>query len=54
MKAHVFVISMLTRIVVTYAVLLLGCFFTGKTLPTVGVVLCHLLRGLLLSSCRGY
>ncbi len=33
MKAHVFVISMLTGIVVTYAVLLLGCLFIDKTLP---------------------
>ncbi len=33
MKAHVFIISMLTGIVVTYAVLLLGCAFTGKTQP---------------------
>lgn len=31
MKAHVFVISMLTGIVVTYAVLLLGCLFIDKT-----------------------
>ncbi|HHP7631233.1 TPA: hypothetical protein ACSG4Z_004166 [Escherichia coli] len=30
----IFVISMLTGIVATYAVLLLGCFFTGKALPT--------------------
>ncbi|MCO4117062.1 hypothetical protein KDI57_00035 [Escherichia coli] len=37
MKAHVFVISMLTGIVVTYAVLLLGCLFIDKTLPTVDV-----------------
>ncbi len=39
MKAHVFVISMLTGIVVTYAVLLLGCLFIDKTLPTVDVVI---------------
>ncbi len=30
MKAHVFVISMLTGIVVTYAVLLLGCLTYRK------------------------
>lgn len=45
MKAHVFIISMLTGIVVTYAVLLLGCAFTGKTLPTVGVVILSLVVG---------
>ncbi len=33
MKAHVFVISMLTGIVVTYAVLLLGCLFIDKNAP---------------------
>ncbi|EON5784297.1 hypothetical protein ACK6OC_004765 [Escherichia coli] len=42
MKAHVFVISMLTGIVVTYAVLLLGCLFIDKTLPTVDVVILSL------------
>lgn len=45
MKAHVFIISMLTGIVVTYAVLLPGCAFTGKTLPTVGVVILSLVVG---------
>ncbi len=54
MKAHVFVISMLTGIVVTYAVLLLGCLFIDKTLPTVDVVILSLVVGLLLSNCRGY
>lgn len=45
MKAHVFVISMLTGIVVTYAVLLLGCLFIDKTLPTVDVVILSLVVG---------
>lgn len=45
MKAHVFIISMLTGIVVNYAVLLLGCSFTGKTLPTVGIVILSLVVG---------
>lgn len=44
MKAHVFVISMLTGIVVTYAVLLLGCLI-DKTLPTVDVVILSLVVG---------
>lgn len=43
MKANVFIISMLTDIVVTYAMLLLGCAFTGRTLPTVGVVILSLI-----------
>ncbi|VCX05155.1 hypothetical protein BANRA_05716 [Escherichia coli] len=46
MKAHVFVISMLTGIVVTYAVLLLGCLFIDKTLPTVDVVILSLVVGI--------
>lgn len=45
MKAHVFIISILTGIVVTYATLLLGCVFTGRTLPTVGVVILSLIVG---------
>lgn len=45
MKTHVFIISMLTGIVATYAVLLLGCFFTGRTLPTVGVLIIALVVG---------
>lgn len=45
MKAHVFIISMFTGIVVTYAVLLLGCLFTGKTPPTVGVAVLSLVVG---------
>jgi hypothetical protein len=36
---------LLTGIVVTYAVLLLGCLFIGKTLPTVGVVILSLVVG---------
>ncbi|STL33002.1 Uncharacterised protein [Escherichia coli] len=40
-----FVISMLTGIVVTYAVLLLGCLFIDKTLPTVDVVILSLVVG---------
>jgi len=45
MKAHVFIISMLTGIVATYAVLFLGCLFTGKTLPSVGVFIIALVVG---------
>lgn len=45
MKAHVFIISMFTGIVVSYGMLLLGCAFTGKTLSTVGVVILSLVVG---------
>lgn len=45
MKAHVFIISMLTGIVATYTVLFLGCLFTGKTLPSVGVFIIALVVG---------
>lgn len=45
MKAHVFIISMLTGIVATYAVLFLGYFFTGRALPTAGVLIIALVAG---------
>jgi hypothetical protein len=45
MKAHVFIISMLTGIVATYAVLFLGYFVTGRTLPTVEVLIIALVVG---------
>ncbi len=45
MKAHVFIISMLTGIVATYAVLFLGYFFTGRALPSVGVFIISLVVG---------
>ncbi|WP_072270517.1 hypothetical protein [Serratia marcescens] len=45
MKFHVFIISILTGIVATYAVLFLGYFFTGRALPTVGVLIISLIVG---------
>jgi len=45
MKTHIFIISMFTGIVATYAVLFLGCLFTGNTLPTVGIVIISLIVG---------
>jgi hypothetical protein len=36
---------MLTGIVATYAVLFLGYFFTGRALPTVGVLIIALVVG---------
>jgi len=45
LKAHIFIISMLTGIVVTYALLFLGFMFIDKLLPTVDVVILSLVVG---------
>jgi len=45
LKAHIFIISMLTGIVVTYALLFLGFLFIDKLLPTVDVVILSLVVG---------